>query len=169
MSETMAAWDEIEHSISHDTFQEMIMPAWARLYIEVSNYKNASNKQTNRKRVDFYSDDVMSMFVTLTGFDPRRAQYSTLDQQHKCLDAARELETALEMADELFQLDGYSALDFAAGWMACRDMARALVGHPDETILEPMLNRAVTSNHWKTEQAFIDGFKAKFETLLKKR
>lgn len=167
MTEILSAWrGSDQQPISMDTFQEMIMPAWARLYIEVSSSKNTAPKTegTNRRqRVDFYSDEVMTMFVTLTGFDPRRAQFSALDQQHKCLDAAREMEAALELADEVYQLDGLPALDFAAGWMACRDMLRAMVGKPDEAVLEPMLNRATTTNHWQHEQAFVDGFKARFK------
>lgn len=158
-----------------DTFREMIMPAWARLYIEISAIKNAHTGQGHKDRLEFYSDAVMSTFITLAGFDPRRAQVANLEQQYKCLETAREMDIALEMADEIYQLDGAASIEFAAGWMACRDMISALIGkvrdlagkNEGAQLFDEMLNRALSSTHVSNSEIFQKGFQAKYQQAEK--
>lgn len=144
-------------SISPETFQGLLMPTWARLYIEVS-------AELNDPSIAWFSDSVKDEFIALTGIDPRRAQFGSLDQQQKCLAIARELRNALYEADENAQLDGRDALDFASGWMSANDQICALAGPAGADILETLLAKAIAGGRYKNIDAFKSGFVLKYNS-----
>lgn len=145
--------DFAESPISPKVFHERVMPTWARVYIEVAARRDDHS-------LDWMSDDVHKAFVALTGFDPWRAMYLDLGAQVAALDAAHEVGNALYDADEVAQLDGQPALDFAAGWMACRDII--LHSHVGPATLEAALQRSANAVGMNNVKEFAAGFMARF-------
>lgn len=142
-------------SISPETFRDLVMPTWARVYLEVSSERNSGD-------LPWFADSVVEEFIALIGIDPRRAQFGTLEQQQRCLAAAREAREGLFHADEVAQKDGRPALDYAAGWMACRDLAMQLAGPPSIDVGEMMLTKALAGSRYTQEHDFSDGFRARY-------
>jgi len=108
------------------------------------------------------SELVRKTFLTLAGFDPGKLQFSSFEQQHAALNSAREIEAGLFEADEVEQLDGQSALDYAFGWMAARDWLEGStpVEFTDEDvpmIMEASIRYAVSSAKHHSEE-FVKGF-----------
>lgn len=143
-----------EAPISPKSFIDRIQPTWARIYIELAH-------ETNNKELDWHSDRVLQAFIALTGFRPARAAYLPLSQQLAALQVAYEVVKALFEADELAQLDGQPALDFAFGWMACHDLVTN-VPIESETV-DLALDRAIHASNPRYPDAFRSGFKARFE------
>lgn len=135
--------------ISPKTFHNLIQPTWARVYLEVAAKKTDEN-------LEWESDEVLGEFISLTGFDPRRAQFSTVDVQMSALTASHELRRGLYEADEVAQLDGAPALDYAAGWMSCRDLMMYSKLTVDN--LEVAYHRCIASAGNRDESAFRLGF-----------
>lgn len=93
------------------TFFEQMAPAWARVWNEVADeHKDAD--------LPWKDNRVAAQFMRLTGFHPKQLEFAAeLGAQQRGLRRAREVSRALYTADEIEQLDGMPALDFAHGWM----------------------------------------------------
>lgn len=103
----MAYWDHLS-------------PSWARVWVEVVDRERDS-------RVPWKDDRVLKEWLRLTGFHPKQFEFaSDLAHQQRALRVAREVVDALYIADEVQQLDGQPALDFAHGWMNARYFLLAL-------------------------------------------
>jgi hypothetical protein len=139
--------------ISPRSFHNLIQPTWARVYIEVAAKKGDQN-------LEWESDEVLGEFIALTGFDPRRSQFSPVDVQMSALTASHELRRGLYEADEIAQLDGASALDFAAGWMVCRDLMT--YSQLSAENIEVALQRCMSSAGNRDKDAFRRGFMVHF-------
>ena len=101
-------------SLAPRDFLSLCSPSWARVYIELSYGRDPS-----QDRLSWDSESVRKEFICLTGFDPAKLQFGEFHQQHAALNIARELDSALYQADEVEQLDGAPALQFASGWLSC--------------------------------------------------
>lgn len=136
-------------------FIELCNPAWGRVYNELS-----FNRVSHNERLAWTGEIVRKAFVMLAGFDPGKIQYADHEAQHAALDAARELETALFEADEIEQLDGKPALEFAQGWITARDWIAGADSSalPDEDFVRNMANRFATSMGSPYKQEFQRGF-----------
>lgn len=154
-------WSHSDSSpISAESFRDLIMPTWARLYIEVSSAENNNDLAWN-------SGAVSDAFIFLTGIDPVRAQYGALEQQQRCLTASKELRDALFEADEVAQLDGQDALDYATGWMAFRDLISTLIGPISPAIYDALLERAKDAHVHVNTDHFCNGFFDRFKIAEK--
>lgn len=116
------------NNISAGAFILLCNPAWSRVYTEVSHSEILKSIEAsdieNVSHVDslpWLSEPVKATFIRLTGFDPARLQFADEEAQHHALNAAREVERALFVADEIEQIDGTPAIEYAGGWMAARD------------------------------------------------
>ncbi len=94
-------------------FYDQLFPLMARVYVEVSDKLKELDMVPMDKRV-------WGAIVRILGFDPAadRYQYAAeLAIQLWALARAREAVQALYLADEIEQLDGDPAMEFAAGWV----------------------------------------------------
>lgn len=141
-------------------FIELCAPAWAKVHNEVS-FGRASSSD----RLPWSSDKVRKIFYSLTGFDPAKMQYGDIDAQHAALDAARELETAIYEADEIEELDGSPALDYAAGWMAAKTWLKGgdPTNEPPEDVVDMMMNRCSQANAPGNRSSYEKGFRRRLE------
>lgn len=113
--------------MSPRAFFDQLFPTMARVYVEVSDeYKELGIVRMDRR--------VWDALVRVLNFDPaaERFQYAVdLNIQVWALSRSREAERALYLADEVEQLDGQAALDYAAGWMRALDYFEGLMTCPD--------------------------------------
>ena len=142
-------------NISPGLFIQLTSPAWARVYVECSFTRLQHNN-----RLSWVDDSVKRAFVALSGFDPAKIQYAEIEVQHAALNAARELESALFEADEVEQLDGQPAIEYAMGWMTARDwLAGADVSAiPDEDFTRIQSVRCANASSVENQQDFVNGF-----------
>jgi hypothetical protein len=134
-------------------FMEKCEVAWARIYIEVASEKKSYD-------VGWRDISVERVFLSLTGFVPSRYAFADLSTQLASLGRAREVTQALHNADEVFQLDGRPALDFAYGWMAAFDDVLAGVQFTDGN-RDAGAQRSRRNYPDADPKAFIDGFIAR--------
>lgn len=115
--------------MSPRAFYDQLFPTMARVYVEVSD----ENKELGMVNMD---KRVCDALVKVLGFDPAndRYQYAVeLNVQVWALNRSREAERALYLADEVEQLDGQAALDYAAGWMRALEFFNGLVTCPESS------------------------------------
>lgn len=108
-------------------FFDQLFPIMARVYVEVSDEHKELGIVCMDKRV-------WDALVRVLGFDPasERYQYAVeLHIQTWALNRSREAERALYLADEVEQLDGQDALDYAAGWMRALDFFGGMTTCPE--------------------------------------
>lgn len=153
-------FQDSEQSLSPGLFIQFCNPAWAKVYNELSYGRKAVNE-----RLAWNDDEVRREFISLAGFDPAKIQFAEFDVQHACLNSARELDSALYMADEVEELDGRPALTFAAGWMNGRAWIHGAdpVSHPDGEVIHREAKRHALSIGYPDDGAFINGFKQRVE------
>lgn len=104
-------------------FFDQLFPIMARIYVEVSDEHKELGIVMRDKRV-------WEALIRVLGFDPSgdRYQYAVeLNVQVWALRRAKEAEHALYIADEIEQLDGQPALDFALGWMMALDFFEGMI------------------------------------------
>ncbi|MFL9611152.1 hypothetical protein ACKF11_13785 [Methylobacillus sp. Pita2] len=146
--------------MSPGLFTRMINPSWAKVHNELSFGRKELNEH-----LAWDAEEVKREFISLTGFDPGKAQYADADVQHACLDTARELDSALYMADELIQLDGRPALVFAMGWMSGRTWLSGAdpSGMPDADTIAHQAMRHALAVGYAGNVEFITGFTRRVE------
>lgn len=93
-----------------NAYFEQLAPAWARIWNEVAHAAHDAS-------LPWRDEAVISAFKRIAGFDPRALYYAELAPQQRSLALGREVAHALFRADEIEQLDGVLALDYAHGWM----------------------------------------------------
>jgi hypothetical protein len=105
-------------------FSDQIAPAWARVWNEVADeYKEGDLPWKDQR--------VTAQFLRLTGFHPKQFEFAPdLRQQQRALRLGREVSRALYLADEIEQLDGVPALDYAHGWMVALHYLVSLASCP---------------------------------------
>lgn len=137
-------------------FINLVYPSWARVFIEITTQHRTAD-------IGWHSDEVRQSFLRLAGFDPFRVQYADLPDQLAALQACADLVEALFQADEVWQLDGDEAIEFAAGWMTARAWLefQPTDTKPSDELLDLAGRQAVASSGTSMVDKFMDGFKTR--------
>lgn len=148
-------------------FWDHLSPAWARVWLEVAD-------ELKDSRLPWKDLRVLEQWLRITGFNPKQFEFAPeLSQQQRALRLAREVVDALYVADEIEQLDGVPALDYAHGWMVALHFVASLSscnpgeeGACNNRLCPPaeMVDRVVVTSvdlyHPASREEFANGFRS---------
>lgn len=144
--------DEIDSSLGAELLLE-IFPTVARVLIELP--------REDQRLVNWQPMSCPARAEIESTVGQKVARITTLEMHKQFVWLAQLMGYALELADEVHQLDGKAALDFATGYVAGETSTHDLFGGPETE--EQALAAAIEQSPLRASQAspFANGFQAR--------